>query len=236
MKINQLTYQFTSVFLLSIVLLFTSCIKDPDSPGYEYSDDMARSQAIEAYVDYGLVGDKRSTSLQSTKSARKPPSGSIAYFEDSRKAKVYMPFDYGPSDSERLRAGKEYTTPEQFINNKQAIKEGKRLYGIFCSHCHGDDGKGNGPVYKVSKEIIACPDLTDVTTEIQSQGAIFHVITHGKGIMGPHASQLNKEERWMLVQYIRTELKGYDDSTEKQDSTIQENIEQQEIMANTNNN
>ena len=121
-------------------------------PIEQYSE-AERARPFEAYVDYGLVGDKRSTSLQSTKSARKPPSGSIAYFEDSRKAKVYMPFDYGPSDSERLRAGKEYTTPEQFINNKQAIKEGKRLYGIFCSHCHGDDGKGNGPVYKVSKEI-----------------------------------------------------------------------------------
>ena len=74
-------------------------------------------------------------------------------------------------------------------------------------HCHAKDGKGNGPVNDVTKGVIACPDLTDTTTEIKSSGAIFHVITHGKGIMGPHASQLNKDERWKLVEYIRTDLK-----------------------------
>jgi len=33
---------------------------------------------------------------------------------------------------------------------------------------------------------------------------MFHTITYGKGLMGAHASQLNKEERWKLVHYIRT--------------------------------
>ena len=29
-------------------------------------------------------------------------------------------------------------------------------------------------------------------------------ITHGKNAMGPHASQLNKDERWKVAMYVRT--------------------------------
>ncbi len=38
----------------------------------------------------------------------------------------------------------------------------------------------------------------------RSLGGIFHVITYGKGAMGPHASQLNKLERWKVAMYVRT--------------------------------
>ena len=51
------------VFVLTV---FSSCVKHPDSPGYEYVDDMFRSQAIEAYIDYGLVGDKVNDTLKNT--------------------------------------------------------------------------------------------------------------------------------------------------------------------------
>ena len=34
-----------------LLTLLNSCVKHPDSPGYEYVDDMFRSQAIEAYID-----------------------------------------------------------------------------------------------------------------------------------------------------------------------------------------
>ena len=33
---------------------------------------------------------------------------------------------------------------------------------------------------------------------------MFHTITHGKNAMGPHASQLNKDERWKVAMYVRT--------------------------------
>jgi hypothetical protein len=33
-------------------------------------------------------------------------------------------------------------------------------------------------------------------------GTIFYSITYGKGMMGSHASQLNKEERWKVVHYV----------------------------------
>ena len=63
-KFTLLLYQ-----LCLFAFVFTtvsSCVKHPDSPGYEYVDDMFRSQAIEAYIDYGLVGDKVNDTLKNT--------------------------------------------------------------------------------------------------------------------------------------------------------------------------
>ena len=34
--------------------------------------------------------------------------------------------------------------------------------------------------------------------------AFFHVITHGKGRMYPHGSQVNPEERWKIAMYVAT--------------------------------
>ena len=53
-KLSISLFKPLCVLLLSTTI--NSCMKDPDSPGYEYVDDMFRSQAIEAYLDYGLVG------------------------------------------------------------------------------------------------------------------------------------------------------------------------------------
>ena len=41
---------FKLLFMLLVSTTLYSCMKDPDSPGYEYVDDMFRSQAIEAYI------------------------------------------------------------------------------------------------------------------------------------------------------------------------------------------
>jgi hypothetical protein len=39
-----------------------------------------------------------------------------------------------------------------------------------------------------------------------SDGHIYHTITHGFNAMGPHASQINAEERWQIIMYVN-ELK-----------------------------
>jgi mono/diheme cytochrome c family protein len=35
-----------------------------------------------------------------------------------------------------------------------------------------------------------------------TEGSIYHVITHGKNLMGSHASQLTEDERWKIVHYV----------------------------------
>ncbi len=198
--------QYTLLLILVTAMFFQSCVKHPDSPGYEYSDDMTRSQAIEAYVDYGLVADNVNDSLKQTISARIPAEGSIPYSENKNTASLNMPFNYAGGEDERIRAGQEVVLPTHYYDNddisKANIAEGKRLYGLFCAHCHGDKGNGDGKVITVGGYPAAPPAYN--TLQDRTPGSVFHTITHGKNAMGPHSSQLNKDERWKVAMYVRT--------------------------------
>ena len=204
MKNNNTYFNHICVFFFAAAIV-SSCVKHPDSPGYEYSDDMARSQAIEAYVDYGLVADNVNDSLKSTISARKPAKGTIPYSSNKITSATNMPFNYAPGEDERIRAGEEVSMPSHYYNDanqKSNLDEGKRLYGIFCSHCHGVEGNGDGKVITVGGYPAVPPAYN--TLKDRKPGSVFHTITHGKNAMGPHSSQLNKDERWKVAMYVRT--------------------------------
>jgi len=167
---------------------------------------MYRSQAIEAYVDYGLVSDEEHQELKSKMSARKPVKGSIQYINDRSKAEIFMPFNYGEGEDERIRAGKEVSIPSYYISDTliaaENAGEGKRLYDLMCAHCHGLKGEGDGKVITVGGYPSEPPAYN--TLKDRTLGSIFHTITHGKNAMGAHASQLDKDQRWKVAMYVRT--------------------------------
>ncbi len=39
-------------------------------------------------------------------------------------------------------------------------------------------------------------------------GTMFHSVTYGKGNMGSYASQLDRKQRWMIVQYVKSQQAG----------------------------
>ena len=67
-------------------------------------------------------------------------------------------------------------------------------------HCHGEKGDGNGPMM-ASGAYSGVPNYKDKAS--LADGQLFYSIYYGKGMMGSHASQLNKKEIWSLVHYIR---------------------------------
>lgn len=228
MKINL---KYISIFAIGGALAFTSCIKSDDSPGYEYMPDMYRSQAIEAYVDYGMVKDDETSeealARKVTLSARTPAEGTIPFNSSEAKAKLFMPYGF-ENTTEGYEASAANSIPEVFLNDVEGnVKEGKRLYNIMCQHCHGMKGQGDGGVVEVGG--FNPPSPYNGAYKNRPLGKIFHVITYGKGAMGSHASQLNKEERWKVAMYVRTlqhgnfkleELIQVLDSTVVSDSTV----------------
>lgn len=124
MKLN-----FINIIVLSgSIATIASCTKHPDSPGYEYMPDMYRSQAIEAYVDYGMVKDDVNDSLKNTMSARKPVDGTIAFNPDPVKAKIFMPYALTNSDADYEKS-KWNRIPSYFISSEEVAlahaEEGK---------------------------------------------------------------------------------------------------------------
>ena len=73
------------------------------------------------------------------------------------------------------------------------------MYERYCQHCHGVKGAGDG---KVGQKNAGVPNYASDALKDVSGGHIFHVITHGKGRMWPHGSQMTAEERWKIVHYV----------------------------------
>jgi mono/diheme cytochrome c family protein len=79
------------------------------------------------------------------------------------------------------------------------IEAGKLQYERFCQHCHGEAGKGDGLVAKAYKGV---PVYSSDALKDMNDGHIYHVITHGKGRMWAHGSQISSENRWKIVLYV----------------------------------
>lgn len=85
----------------------------------------------------------------------------------------------------------------------EVLAQGGQLYIQYCSACHGAAGEGDG---KVGEVIGGVANLKGGAYLGLSDGHIFHVITHGKGRMGAHGSQMSIEKRWKIVHYVKQEI------------------------------
>jgi mono/diheme cytochrome c family protein len=84
-----------------------------------------------------------------------------------------------------------------------AATRGKRLYRQNCLPCHGETGKGEGPM---GKAIGAHPgNLTDkARMGKHSDGEVYWKTAKGKLPMPAFEQKLNEKEIWDVVAYVRT--------------------------------
>jgi mono/diheme cytochrome c family protein len=114
--------------------------------------------------------------------------------------------------------GRQITTAENPVPG-QGIEEGARLFAANCAFCHGVTGNGKdpvlqGPVLRIMREgygygtdarpYTITPDLTSQEVVDLPDVTIFGWITNGVTVMPSFDKLLTVEERWMLVNYIRT--------------------------------
>jgi len=195
------------IFIIILGVTASSCTKNSDSPGLEYMPDMYRSPAVEAYVDYGVIAGKEVDSLKLKMSARKPVKGTIPFSADITKVAYNFPFEY-VSPAEDITA---YDKARTHLKNPIAYsplieEEGKIIYNKFCASCHGVTGQGDGKVVEWGN--FPTPGPYTTKHKDATEGQMFYSITYGKGLMGPHASILSKEERWKVIHYVQTLQNG----------------------------
>jgi putative copper resistance protein D len=88
------------------------------------------------------------------------------------------------------------TTPE-------SVRRGRGLFAAHCAPCHGPAGRGDGPAAASLLQLPA--DLTSSHTADHTPGDLFWWVTHGLGLAMPaFGDQLSAEERWHLVNFVRT--------------------------------
>ena len=185
---------FVKIGIVATIVILAACTGGDSSPGYEYMPNMYRSPSIETYGEHNIDGYKGI-----------PVEGTIAQGKLST-------FNYDKSIEGYKLAGLEANYPLDFNKNEKTLNQGKELFGMMCSHCHGKNGDGKGTIQHVVYS--AVPSYNDTilirrsgtTMSALKEGHIFHAITYGLNAMGPHASQISESERWEIVYYIQENL------------------------------
>jgi mono/diheme cytochrome c family protein len=186
------------ISVFAIFLFLANC--DYKTPVWEYFPNMYDSPAREAQEDDSFS--------KNGSSSRIPPKGAIPV--------GYFPYPYT-----------DYVTPDNLPGADKGLKNpiakanlgdlmiGEKRYQTYCTPCHGVRGLGNGTVVGPAPRFQQSPPSV-VSEKIRgwSDGQIYHIITMGRGLMGSYAYQIEPEDRWKLIAYIR-KLQEYEVQNKK---------------------
>ena len=190
-----------SLIIVMATVAFISC-KDKRDPGRIYMPDMAYSRAYEAYAPNNLQ-------QEGINYINYPVDGTI------RRGDL---FAYTlPNDSNGFKMAAEVKDPLPALDSTQLL-EAQRLFMINCAICHGPNMDAQGPL-ATSGKVGGIANLKLAQYVKEPVGQMFHVVTYGKNNMGSYASQLDRKQRWMVIQYVKSEQLKSSSSTAGKDST-----------------
>lgn len=91
--------------------------------------------------------------------------------------------------------------PKKYSVDDAFIKRGQERFNIYCAICHDRAGTGLGTVAK--RGIGVVPNLHENRFKSMPDGEIFNTISKGKGSMPSYAHQVEVDDRWAIIAYIR---------------------------------
>jgi len=104
-------------------------------------------------------------------------------------------------------SGREAVSPDGELRNPipttaQSLEQGKALFAINCTMCHGQTSAQPGPVGQ--KLTPPPPGLDHALIQVLSDSLMFKAITFGFGRMPPFRDKLSLRERWDVINFLRT--------------------------------
>jgi len=129
------------------------------------------------------------------------------WMDDQQTYKPYKAPVLSPPSGSVPVSGKELVSQESELRNPiaptaESVARGKALFEINCIICHGQTSTERGPVGK--KLVPPPPGLDHDMVKGLSDSTIFKAITFGFGRMPVFKDKLLPEERWSLVNFLRT--------------------------------
>jgi mono/diheme cytochrome c family protein len=195
LAMNKNKFVYTAFLAIAFAATFSAC-KDKRSTGLEYARNM--------YDPIAYNPDQANKNFKDGKTAQLPPAHT--------KPVGFTEYDEYPNTKEGYEAAGVSMVnplPVDTVN----LAQGKHLFTVFCSPCHGEKGDGQGHLVKIEK-FSGVPayqtgsssrggNMVDLTA-----GKIYHTITYGVNNMGSHASQISPTDRWKVVMYVQQLQKG----------------------------
>lgn len=104
-------------------------------------------------------------------------------------------FDTGKFDDQ-------WGTGIPFEVTPEILARGRQRYSITCAVCHGATGQGNGITSKYG--IVGIANLHQDRFLEMADGEIFNTITHGKNTMMGYGYNVQVQDRWAIIAYVRS--------------------------------
>ena len=129
----------------------------------------------------------------------------VAYIQSIGRAVVRKPV----IKTAMKRTLREEYLVNPFAGDPEAITKGMELYEENCAMCHGEKGEGDiGPSLIDNVFLYVEGDLPDDDYfEIINNGTSEGMVEEGrtaKGGMPPFGEELQKDEKWYIISYIRS--------------------------------
>eukprot|EP01051_Picozoa_sp_SAG22_P016812 SAG22_NODE_2460_length_2546_cov_1.366980_2_plen_207_part_00 len=136
--------------------------------------------------------------------AMKSPDGVVPWGSENSYFFTEKRADALQSDS-RFYRGK--TSTGQWIRKipvavtEKLLLRGQEQYNIYCAVCHTKTGNGTKSV--ISKRGWVVPDITMTSSRQKRDGELYDIVSHGIRSMPGYAKQIDFEDRWAIVSYVR---------------------------------
>lgn len=91
----------------------------------------------------------------------------------------------------------------------ESLNRGKWVYETYCLVCHGERGRGDGPVSLAGGgPFPGVVSLVDPARPRMSDGAVYGMIVEaqrmGRGLMPRYGDKIHGNDRWDVVNYVRS--------------------------------
>ncbi|HTV48877.1 MAG TPA: cytochrome c [Phycisphaerae bacterium] len=221
-------FVYGDIILLALIPLSIIALKREQrtpTPRLEIIQDLDKQAYLKPLRESALFADDRGM--------RPQVFGTLAQ-EDMvlpNIAEMQVHPDDAAADNVRITSGADYDSimfgqnlvngNGQFVSRipipvtPEFIQRGQEEFNIFCTPCHGYNGKGDGTVNEFVNQLRAAndpnagtwvepTDLTSAAVQSLPDGMVYNIITNGIAAMASYRDQIQIVDRWAIVAYVRS--------------------------------